>query len=92
MIISVGINTFMSVLVIGIISCSLGCLKGKSTGCILMVNSYGVVPKGFLTFLGGLYKEVAKTIPGTLVCRFTRQNASKKYFFLPKTLRPQLRM
>ena len=25
---------------------------------------YGVVPKGLLTFLGSLYKEVAKTTPG----------------------------
>ena len=39
---------------------------------------YGVVPKGLLTFLGSLYKEVAKTAPGTLVHRFERQTARKK--------------
>ena len=36
---------------------------------------YGVVPKGLLTFLGSLYKEVAKTTSGTLVYRFERQTA-----------------
>ena len=39
---------------------------------------YGVVLKGLLTFLGSLYKEVAKTTPGTLVYRFERQTARKK--------------
>ena len=39
---------------------------------------YGVVPKGSLTFLGSLYKEVAKTTSGTLVYRFERQTARKK--------------
>ena len=34
---------------------------------------YGVVPKVLLTFLGSLYKEVAKTTSGTLVYRFERQ-------------------
>ena len=29
--------------------------------------AYGVAPKGLLTFLGSLYKEVAKTTSGTLV-------------------------
>ena len=52
----------------------------------------GVIPKGLLTCLGSLYKEVAKTTPGTLVYRFERQTARKKYFFLPKILCPQLRM
>ena len=42
--------------------------------------------KGLLTFLGSLYKEVTKTTPGTLVYRFKRQTAKKKYFSLPKTL------
>ena len=35
-----------------------------------------MVPK-VLTFLGSLYKEVAKTASGTLVYRFERQTASK---------------
>ena len=39
---------------------------------------YGVVPKGLLTFLGSLYKEVAKTASRTLVYRFERQTARKK--------------
>ena len=38
---------------------------------------YGVVPKGLLTFLGSLYKEVAKTTSGTFVYRFERQTARK---------------
>ena len=41
---------------------------------------YGVVPKGLLTFLASLYKEVAKTTSGTLVYRFERQTARKKIF------------
>ena len=51
-------------------------------------------PKGLLTFLGSLYKEVAKTTPGTLVYLFERQTARKKNkkIFLPETLCPQLRM
>ena len=52
---------------------------------------HGVVPKGLLTLLGSLYKEVAKTTSGTLVYRFERQTARKK-FFLRKTLCPRLRM
>ena len=51
---------------------------------------YGVVPKGLLTFLGSLYKEVAKTASGTLMYRLERQTGEKK-FFLQKTLCPQLR-
>ena len=43
-------------------------------------KTYGVVPKG-LTFLGSLYKEVAKTTSGTLVYRFERQTARKKSSF-----------
>ena len=39
---------------------------------------YGVVPKGLLTFLGSLYKEVAKSTSRTLVYRFERQTARKK--------------
>ena len=39
---------------------------------------YGVVPKGLLTFLGSLYREIAKTTSGTLVYRFERQTARKK--------------
>ena len=39
---------------------------------------HGVVPKGLLTFLGSLCKEVAKTTPGILVYRFARQTARKK--------------
>ena len=49
---------------------------------------YGVVPKGLLTFLGSLYKEVVKTTSGTLVYRFERQTIRKKYFFLRKALCP----
>ena len=45
---------------------------------------YGVVPKGLLTFLGSLYKEVAKTTSGTLVYRFERQTAMKKIFLPSK--------
>ena len=41
-------------------------------------TTYGVVPKGLLTFLGCLYKDVMRTIPGTLVYRFERQTATKK--------------
>ena len=52
--------------------------------------TYGVVPKGLLTFLGSFYKEVAKTTSGTLVYRFERQTSRKKYFFLRKTLCPRL--
>ena len=47
-------------------------LNGVARG----VTLYGVVPKG-LTFLGSLYKEVAKTTPGTLVYRFERQTTRK---------------
>ena len=39
--------------------------------------TYGVVPKGLLTFRGSLHKEVRKTTPGTLVYRFERQTARK---------------
>ena len=56
------------------------------------VLRYGLVPQGLLTFLGSLYKEVAKTTPAALVCRLERQTARKKYFFLPQTLCPQLTM
>ena len=38
---------------------------------------YGAVPKGLLTFLGSLFKEVAKTASGTLVYCFERQTARK---------------
>ena len=37
-----------------------------------------MVPKGLLTFLGSLHKEVAKTTSGTLAYRFKRQMARKK--------------
>ena len=50
-----------------------------------------MVPKGLLTFLGSLYKEVANTTSGTLVYRFERQTAREKYVFLGKTLCPRLR-
>ena len=61
---------------------------------VVMLDVYGVVLKGLLTFLGSLYKEDAKTTSGTLVYRFERQTAKKKKrnFFLPNTLCPQLRM
>ena len=45
---------------------------------------YEVVPKGLLTLLGSLNKEVAKTTSGTLVYRFERQTARKKVFLLSK--------
>ena len=51
---------------------------------------YGVLPKGLLTFLGRLYKKVAKTISGTLVYRVERQTARKK--ILRQTPCPRLRM
>ena len=43
--------------------------------CSDLTGCCGVVPKGFLTFLGSLYKEVARTSSGTLVYRFERQTA-----------------
>ena len=51
-----------------------------------------MLSKGLLPFLGSVYKEVAKTTSGTLVYRFERQTARKKFFFLPKTPSPRLRM
>ena len=42
------------------------------------MSFYGVVPKGLLTSLGSLYKEVATTTLGTLVYRFERQTARKR--------------
>ena len=42
---------------------------------------YGVVPKGLLTFLASLYKEVAKTTSGTFVYRFEKQTARKDSSF-----------
>ena len=53
-------------------------------------ETYGVVPKGLLTFRGSLYKEGAKTTSKTLVYRFERQTA-RIFLFLPKTLCPHLR-
>ena len=44
----------------------------------LTAVSYGVVSKGLLTFLGSLYKEVAKTTSGTLVYLFERQTIREK--------------
>ena len=44
-------------------------------------NTYGVVPKGLLTFLGSLYKEIAKTTSGSFVYRFERQTARKNASF-----------
>ena len=58
---------------------------------MLVITYKGTVPKGLLTFLGSLYKEVPKTTSRTLVYHFERQTARKK-FFLRKTLCPQLRM
>ena len=58
---------------------------------MLVITYKGTVPKGLLTFLGSLYKEVMKTPSGTLVYCFKRQTA-RKNFFLRKTLCPQLRM
>ena len=68
--------------------CSWMDLKGRNKhsmyGYILTYSRlYGVVPKGLLTFLGSLYKEVAKTTPETLVYRFETQPARKKKKFLP---------
>ena len=58
--------------------------------CTNTHGGYGVVPKGMLTFLGSLCKEVARTTPGTSVYRFERQTARKEYVLLPKTLCPQV--
>ena len=40
---------------------------------------YGVVPKGLLTFLGSLYKEVAKLLP-ELWCIASRDKPQEKMF------------
>ena len=52
---------------------------------------YTVVPKGLLTFLGSLYKEVLKTTLATLVYCFQRQTARKKISSFQKQC-PKLRM
>ena len=41
----------------------------------------GVVPKELLTFLGSLYKEVAKTTSGAFVYCFERPTARIFFFF-----------
>ena len=46
----------------------------------------GVVSKGLLTFLGSLYKEVAKTTSGTLVYRFEKQTARKERLLPSKNI------
>ena len=51
------------------------------------LTSYGLVPKGLLTFLGSLYKQVAKTTSGSLVYRFARQTARKNSSFEKHCLR-----
>ena len=56
------------------------------------IHTYVMVPKGLLTFLDSLYKQVAKTTSGTLVYRFERQTARKKKFLPSKTLCPRPRM
>ncbi|WP_419602533.1 hypothetical protein, partial [Thiolapillus sp.] len=62
----------------------LGHIGSQETG-VVGYTFYGVVPKGLLTFLGSLYKEGAKTTPGTLVYRFERQiDRKRKKFFLQK--------
>ena len=63
----------------------------KQTSGQMPAVFYGVVSKRLLTFLCSLYKEVTKTTSGTLVYRFERQTARKK-FFLRKTQCPRLRM
>ena len=56
--------------------------KGETGSTISSdLTAYGVVPNGLLTFLGSLYKEGAKTPPGTLVYHFERQTSRKN--FLP---------
>ena len=55
-----------------------------------VATHYGVVPKGLLTFLGNLCKEVAKTTSGTLVYRFERQTARKNSSFEKQC--PRLKM
>ena len=42
---------------------------------------YGVVPKGLSTFLGSLYKEVAKTIFGVSLRETNHQGKKKKSSF-----------
>ena len=46
---------------------------------ILSTAVYGVVPKGLLTLLCSLYKEVAKTTSGTLMYPFEKQTARKNF-------------
>ena len=48
---------------------------------LVSLRHYGVVPKRLLTFLGSLYKEVAKTTSKTLMYRFERQTARKNSSF-----------
>ena len=55
-------------------------------------DDYEVVPKGLLTFLGSLYREVAKITFGTLVYIASRDKPTEKKFFLPKTVSARLRM
>ena len=59
----------------------MGFAKQKQRKKTPQLSLYGVVPKGLITFLGSLYKEVAKTTSGTLVCRFERQTARKNSSF-----------
>ena len=46
--------------------------------------------KGFLTFFGSLYKEVAKNYFRNFGISLRETNRKQKYFFLPKTLNPRL--
>ena len=59
----------------------------RSAPYLILVQSgrfYGVVPKGLLTFLCSLYKEVAETTPGILIYRFERQSARENISSLQK--------
>ena len=53
-----------------LVSCYKACDPGEAVS--------GVDPKGLLTFLGSLYKEVVKTTSGPLVYRFEKQTVRKK--------------
>ena len=59
----------------------MGFAKQKQRKKTPQLSLYGVVPKGLITFLGSLYKEVAKATSGTLVYRFERQTARKNSSF-----------
>ena len=62
--------------------------SGLDPSCFLfmVMVTYGVVPKGLLTFIDSLYKEVTKTTSGTLVYPFKRQITRKCFVPLKNTV------